>query len=472
MIVKSISWNALSVIISQISQILVISILARFLDKSDFGLFAILSILIIIMQYLSESGFGNFIIQYKGKCGDLEYSSLLIANVFLSILVYSIVFIISYLLYIIDYIDYFYEIITISTIVVIQSFGSIHRASLEKLMNFKVISICEVASVVLSSILGVYMALNEFGIYSLIAMTIAKSVLSTWLYILNSKIKVQLKVNFEFLVSSVRFVKFNVLNNIINHVSKSSDQLLIGRFLGSEQLGVYSIFYKLVVIPTSRLNSIVSRVMYPRVSELLRENKDISNYYLRFLMVMMFLNSLILFSIMANSQQITLILLGERWLDSTWLLHWFVLVVLFQSSLSLMGPLYLAFGRTDLGFKCQLVISTISVSIFFIGVQYDLSFFMRLYFCATIFIFLLGSYFPSKFLSIKYLKMVLFIVAPIIISYLISISIASIVSIILSNNSLDKLYTLPSYIVIFIFLGILFLGFRGYILKLSNVKLV
>ena len=54
--------------------------------------------------------------------------------------------------------------------------------------------------------------------------------------------------------------------NLINYFSLNADSMIIGRFLGADSLGLYSLGYKIVDFPVNNLTFVASRALFPVMS--------------------------------------------------------------------------------------------------------------------------------------------------------------------------------------------------------------
>ena len=53
-------------------------------------------------------------------------------------------------------------------------------------------------------------------------------------------------------------------SNLLSYVTRNSDQVLIGRFLGQQSFGLYSLAYQLMLYPLQHVSSVIVRVLFPR----------------------------------------------------------------------------------------------------------------------------------------------------------------------------------------------------------------
>ena len=87
-------WKFLDKIGTQVAQFIIQIVLARLLLPSDYGLIGLLTIFIAISDVFIQQGFATALIQKK-DVDDLDYSSVFFANIFLSFILYGILFLIA-----------------------------------------------------------------------------------------------------------------------------------------------------------------------------------------------------------------------------------------------------------------------------------------------------------------------------------------------------------------------------------------
>src|SRR5579885_3153838 len=69
--------------------------------------------------------------------------------------------------------------------------------------------------------------------------------------------------------------------NIVNYLGRNVDYLLIGRFLGAQQLGYYTLAYNLLLFPVQYVTLTVGRVTFPVYASIQDDNRRLANAYLR-----------------------------------------------------------------------------------------------------------------------------------------------------------------------------------------------
>ena len=90
-VAKGAMWTLMEKLSTQAGQFVVGMILARLLTPNDYGTVSLTAIFFAIANVLVDGGFGNALIQKK-DADDLDFNSVFYLNLFMSVLVYMILF--------------------------------------------------------------------------------------------------------------------------------------------------------------------------------------------------------------------------------------------------------------------------------------------------------------------------------------------------------------------------------------------
>jgi O-antigen/teichoic acid export membrane protein len=215
-------------------------ILARILSPYEFGLIAMIGIFIALGDSLIKSGLTNSLIRTENINED-DYSTVFIFNMVGSVVIYLILFVLAPL------IAKFYrqiELIEIirwySLVFIINALSAVQLTRLTKIMDFKTQLIVSLPSILISSLIGIYMAYANYGVWSLIWSAIAQSLLATiqvWIY---SK----WIPNFVFSIDKFK-LHFNygikiMLSSLLDIFFVNIYTLIIGRFFHPLQVFIQS----------------------------------------------------------------------------------------------------------------------------------------------------------------------------------------------------------------------------------------
>ena len=111
--IKGVKWTTFSSVFTAILQIIQLSILARLLNPSDFGLMAIVMVVIGFSNMFIDMGLSNAII-YKQNVTDNQLTSLYWVNVAIGVILFFIILIIS------PFIAVFYESPQLKNLIIVE----------------------------------------------------------------------------------------------------------------------------------------------------------------------------------------------------------------------------------------------------------------------------------------------------------------------------------------------------------------
>ena len=288
-IIKGLYWSGASQAGKQISQFIITIILARLLSPADFGLLAMATVFVNFAMIFSEMGISSALIQ-KQDTHNRHYYSVFWFNIFVGICLTLFFIAVSPL------IARFYkkpELVPILAVISLNFFFSsfviIQQTILTKEMDFRKLAIRDVVAVIIAGIVGVVLAYNGFGVWSLVfqslVFTLADVVLlwtvSSW------------RPKFSFAMADIKDIFHFSANltgfNIVNYFARNVDQLLIGKFLGAQALGFYSLAYKLMLYPLQNISWVIGKVMFPAFSKIQQDLEKVRNSYMKMTRVISFI---------------------------------------------------------------------------------------------------------------------------------------------------------------------------------------
>lgn len=263
---KGVSWSAVATLFKGGLQLVQLIILARILTPLELGLLAMINIVIGFAQIFGDAGISNATIFHK-ELKRKQLSQLYSVNLILGCFITFIVFISA------SYIEKFYSmnglsglLILLSPIFFIKSVGQQQQALLQQQLKFDLLARIEViAASVGFGCLAVFLYLG-LSLNAVIYSQLITAIILSLLLLFNRAVKPCIPA-FPQLSQIIKPVKYGLYQTgeaFINYLSAQFDQLLIGKLLGAETLGIYSYIKSLVFRPALQLiNPIVNRVTFP-----------------------------------------------------------------------------------------------------------------------------------------------------------------------------------------------------------------
>lgn len=324
-----------------------------------------------LLQVIKDFGISNALI-YKKDITDEDLDTAFWAQVVLGITL-TLVLMLSR-----KHISSFYDepnieiiIFYISFVFTIDSLSYVHSAFLRKKMLFKRIVIVESISVISSSFIALIFALSSLGIWSLIAKIISLSIIQTILFWLVVKWKPSIRFSRYIFYEQIRYGLPLVGNQLTAHFMRNADNILIGKFIGADALGIYNRAYSLMMMPINQLVSIYGGVMFPSLCLVSDENEVFKNNWIKITRISTFLILPTTSLIFLLSDDFVHIVLGDKWAGVIPILKNLSFAAAVQA-ICTVGYVFNAKGKTKELFSMNLVINSLLVVSIVLGIPYGI----------------------------------------------------------------------------------------------------
>ncbi len=322
-------------------------ILARLLTPYEFGQVGIVMFFIIISKVLTESGLSGALIRKKNTTEE-DFSTVFVFNLAISIFLFLILLLFS------GVVADFYDdqalqniLIALSFILIINAFQFTQNAKIVRDLNFKKQSVYALVSVIISSVIGIILALSDYGVWALVVMQICNAFILTLVYwICEGPVK-----SFVFNKNSFKSLyKFGVnttLASLLNSVFDNIYSLILGKYFAIHQTGLFYQAKKLQEIPVGIIRSSTLGVVFSTLSKLQDDRKEFKKFYDRIVTIFTTLVGLICLLIYFFAEQAILLLYGNQWLGAVFFMRILIIASFFFMQEMLNRVLFKVFDRTD-----------------------------------------------------------------------------------------------------------------------------
>lgn len=349
--IKGIFWSFGSQFGRQTSQFIITAILARLLLPSDFGLVSMVTVFTGFISIFGEMGITNALIQ-KQDTHDRHYYSAFWLNIFVGIGLTVIFWIIA------PSIAYFYQrqeltpiLRVVSINFTISSFAIIQQSLLIKNMDFKKLMIRDLTAVIFAGVVGIFLALHGFGVWSLVTQLLTFTFLNSFILWIFSDWRPRLCFSKADIKDIWSFSVNMTGANFVNYVARNIDSLLIGKFLGAQVLGYYSIAYKLMMIPVQNITWAIGKVLFPAFSKMQKDLYGIRSAYLNIVNSISFVSFPIMIGLFIIAPEFVRLVYGPKWSDIIMLIRILCFCGILQSIYLTVTNITLSLGRADLHFR-------------------------------------------------------------------------------------------------------------------------
>lgn len=351
--VSSVKWNTVSTVVTILVQFTTLAILAHLLSPADFGLMGMALVVTGIAGILSDLGLNNAII-YRQDASQTQLSSLYWLNIIVSWTLWLLLWIGAPLAALFFNQEIITEVLRGASIsFIILPFGQQFQAILRRELQFDKIGCIRIAEFFAYGLVAIILAILNFGVMSIVYATVVRSGVSTSfaIYIASKKQWIP-KLHFRMgeLQGFVRFGLFQLGDRIVSYLGNNIDYLIIGRFLGAEALGYYTLAYNLMRVPQLTINPIIVSVAFPTFARIQNQDEVMCKGYGKILHYLSLVVLPMMTGMLLVAPMFVPIVYGESWHPAISVVQIFCLLGIVKSLGNPLGSVLLAKGRADLGF--------------------------------------------------------------------------------------------------------------------------
>ena len=313
-VISSLIWKFLERGGVQGIQFTISIILARLLVPDDYGIVALISIFIQIASVFVQNGFGTALIQKK-EYDDCDFSSIFYLNLLVATICYFLLFFAA------PFISRFYNkeilIPVIRVISLSLFFGAINcvqGAYVSKTMQFKRFFYSNIGAVLGSGIIGIILAYNNFGVWSLVIQQLLNDFLSTVILWVTVKWRPKLLFSFSRVKSLFSFGWKLLCSGLLDTVFRNIYNLIVGKIYDSQILGFFNRGHQFPQVIASNLDGSIQSVMLPTLSANNENPSEVKRITRRSISTSAFVLMPCMFGLAAVAEPLVKVLLTEKWL--------------------------------------------------------------------------------------------------------------------------------------------------------------
>lgn len=369
-VIKGVSWSLAARMSSQVAQLAFLIVLARLLSPDDYGRMAMLAVFIGFAQALADGGLGSAVIQHQ-QVSDRHLSTVFWIQLSLGFGLSGLFFLCAPAiasLYSSPDLKPLSQLI--SCIFLIQAAGNVHSAILAKGYNFRALSIVTLIATFVSGIAAIALAFNGFGVLALAWQSLISAAVTTSLLWAYSKWRPRPIFDRIAAVELGRYGIYLLGFTSVNYWLRNLDNLLVGRFLGAYQLGIYARAYQLMLLPITNLATVVGQVVFPAFAEIQEDIPRFKRSYLRATCLIALISFPLMTEVSILSEPLVSMIFGPKWAEVGLVLKLLGFVGLLQSIVHPVGWIFNALGKTKQSFQLSLFLAPAFVAAIGIGLQF------------------------------------------------------------------------------------------------------
>lgn len=361
-VVGGLFWSYVEKMSAQLVSLVVSIILARLLDPENYGVISIVMIFIGLCNAIVTGGLGNTIVQKK-DADELDVNTMLYCSIAISIVMYLIIFVAA------PYIAAFYEMPIICPIlrvlgirILLSGIDSIQRAWIQKRMMFKKIFVSTFWSTVISAVVGILMAYADMGAWALVGQYLTNTFFATVILLATNDWRPRLQFSWNRAKSMLSFGWKVLVTTVVFTVAADIRSLVIGKRFGSADLAYYDQGKKFPDLLVTNINSSISSVMFPVLSENQKDLLRLKQLCRRAVRVGLYLLTPFLAGLIAVADNFVVVILSEKWAPCIPFLQILTLVFVVRPFSTTCQQSILSVGRSDITLKIEIIVNVVAVA--------------------------------------------------------------------------------------------------------------
>jgi PST family polysaccharide transporter len=364
------AWGVSTQLLGQLLHLGIRIILARLLAPEDFGLVAMVVVFVSFAENVLDLGFGAALVQRRDLID--EHRNTVFWSVGLASCFAAMLFVFGAPL-----VGRFYgsgEIVPIMRVLglsLILGFpDAVYRSFFQRDMDFRTLGLRRIGSTVIGGGAGIAAALGGFGVWALIVerlLTVSSS--SMWM-VLRSPWRPTGVVSWQATGELWHYSRNLVGARLVNYFNRNLDNLLVGKFLGAQSLGIYSFAYQGVVGPLQYLARPLANVAFPAFAKVQNERAVARRAYLETLSGLAVVCMTAVGILFYFSPWIIPLALGSKWSTVVVPFQFLCVVGSLQVLMSLSPSVFNGLGRPDLSFKWTVIALVFNAVGFIIGLRW------------------------------------------------------------------------------------------------------
>lgn len=381
-------------------------ILARLLSPNDYGIIAMPLVFLGIAQCFIDSGFSSALIR-KTKLTQADLSTAFYFNIIVGVVCYLLLFIAS------PWIADFYDTPILEDLLKFTALATlfnplctVQTVLLTRKIDFKKQAKISFISAVTSGAVGIYLAYNGYGVWSLVFQQVAGSCLRVILLWVESKWRpaaIWSKCSFHYLWN---FGSKMLASSLLAVIYENIYPIVIGKFYTPSDLGNFTRAHQFSKLPSTNITGVLQRVTFPVLSEMQNDDRRLERNYRKIIKAAGFIVFPLMAGLSAVSEPMVKVLLGEQWLGCIIFLQIVCFDYLWYPIHAINLNLLQVKGRSDFFLKLEVWKKILGAALMAIAIPQGPLWMISLGAVGSILALIINTYYTGKLINVGFIKQI------------------------------------------------------------------
>lgn len=401
---KGLAWSMIERFATQGVQFLFGIILARLLSPDDYGVIAMPLVFLAIAQCIIDSGFSTALIR-KPELTEDDLSTAFYFNIGIGIFCYAVLFFSSPLIADFYHTPILSSLLKVTALAVLfNPLCAVQQAILTRKIDFKTQAIVSLSGAILSGIVGLSMAYNGFGVWSLVFQQVGGYLIRTILLWILGKWKPKRKWSWESFHYLWGFGSKMLGSGLLDTIYNNIYPIVIGKYFSAQDLGNYTRAQQFSSLPSSNVTGVLQRVTFPVLSSIQNEDERLAKNYRKILKLSAFLVFPMMLMLSAVADPLVRVLLTDKWEGSIILLQIICFSMMWYPIHAINLNLLTVKGRSDLFFRLEIFKKVVGVIIMCITIPNGIIWMVSGSIASSMIALVINTYYTGKIIHVGYFK--------------------------------------------------------------------
>jgi O-antigen/teichoic acid export membrane protein len=311
---KGAAWMVAARILDRGIGLASIVVLARLLVPADFGLVAMATVVVALLELFVSFGFDTALIQHK-SAERRHYDTAWTFNVIFGALMAA-----ALLAAAAPTASFYGEprlepvVMCLAAAALIQGFENIGTVEFRKELRFRkefgLIFARRITTFAVTIPLAIVLRNYWALVIGIVVSRLASLLLTYWVHEYRPRFSLAARAEL------FRFGKWLVLTNMLNFLGTKSADILVGKIAGARELGLFSLSYEIANLPTSDLIAPINRAIFPGYAKKAADPAELKASYLQVIGLIAVLLVPAGTGIAAIADLLVPVALGVNWIDA------------------------------------------------------------------------------------------------------------------------------------------------------------
>lgn len=365
-------WFGIASVFNQASNLVLLVILTRLMSPEDFGIFAMVDVVMIFARLILEGGLGNSLIQ-KQSADQVVESTVFFLN---------IIFGLGLTLLTIAGAGWFAEFYdrpelvllmwVMSWTLLIHSLTLVQRSLLSRQLQFKSQALISILGTLISGSVAIVMALNHYGYWSLAGKQIVRGlvdIISLWLI---SNWRPTIVFDWKSTRKLFDYGYKLTIATVLMSAYRNIQTFIIGKFFTATDLGFYTRSNEIASAPGKLISETLNRVVFPVLSAIQSERDRLSKAIRKSVKIIALISFPCSLGVGVISPVLIPFLFTEKWSGSVIYIQTLAVIAALNPMIRIQISAIKALGRSDIVMKYALLMVIMSLCGVGIGIPFGI----------------------------------------------------------------------------------------------------